>query len=87
MGTNRRECDFCLGLAQLLLSLGKWDLIHPLMLDACEASYHFLPLLESLRSTVAWLAQLTIKKETVILPDLNNCHEYILPCIDLLEVM
>lgn len=59
----------------------------PIDLDACEASYHFLPLPESLRSTVARLAQLTIKKETVILPDLNNCHEYILPCIDLLEVM
>jgi len=63
MGTNRRESDFCLELAQLLLCLGKWDLIHLLLLDAYEASYHFLPLPESLRSTVARLAQLTIKKK------------------------
>lgn len=27
------------------------------------------------------------KEETVILPDLNNCHEYVLPCIGPLEVI
>lgn len=32
MGKNRRESDFCLGLAQLLFTLGKWDLVHPLIL-------------------------------------------------------
>lgn len=62
-GQTGEKSDFYLGLAQLLLCLRKWDLTHPLMLDAYEASYRFLPLPESLRSTVARLDQLTIKKK------------------------